>query len=555
MVTEAENINLKVVAILTLGFTLGSILGYTSQRLKLSPILGYLLAGYLIGPFSPGLVVDLGTAEELAEVGVMLMMFGVGLHFKWQDLLKVKNIAIPGALGQTFVAAAASTLIVYSIGGSWETGLIMGLAVGVASTVVLVRVLSDQKLLNTVEGHIAVGWLIVEDILTVAVLILLPTLASFFSGASISIQEVLAFIAIVVGKFILLAALMFTLGLKAVSYILFKVARLRSQELFTLAMLALIFVIATGSAFLFGTSIALGAFIAGMVIGQTDVRHQAYAYASPLKDAFVVIFFLSVGMLFNPMAIVKHFSFFISVLAVIFVIKPLAAFLIVVFLRYPISIALTIAIALAQIGEFSFILAEEALKFNIFTDEGFDVIVACALVSISLNPLLFKWVNELKPSMEDQSLPPLEPSINQLPQATKALVIGYGAIGQAVVNYLENRGVKSVIIDHDVDTIAKLRAKQQEAIYGEASHPNMLELAHIEMFSLLIITIPDLASTLNIIKYAREIHPKIIILARARHLDGQEPLINAGTHIVCDDEELRHGFEKVLFQLEGLHAF
>jgi CPA2 family monovalent cation:H+ antiporter-2 len=556
MVTEAEDINLKIVAILTLGFALGSVLGYTSQRLKLSPILGYLLAGYLIGPFSPGLVVDLGTAEELAEVGVMLMMFGVGLHFKWQDLLKVKNIAIPGALGQTLVAAAVSTVVVYSIEGAWEIGLIMGLAIGVASTVVLVRVLSDQKLLNTVEGHIAVGWLIVEDILTVAVLILLPTLASFFSGASISLQEILAFIALLIAKFVLLAALMFTLGLKIVSYILFKVARLQSHELFTLTMLALIFVIATGSALLFGTSIALGAFIAGMVIGQTDVRHQASAHASPLKDAFVVIFFLSVGMLFNPKAIVEHFSLFISVLAIIFIVKPLAAFLIVILLRYPAMTALTIAIALAQIGEFSFILAEEALKFNIFTDEGYDVIVACALISISLNPLFFKWINEIRPYMENRLLPNIEPPLNHMPQSTKALIIGYGAIGETIVHHLENRGVKSLIIDRNVDTVAKLKANQQEAIYGEASHPKMLEMAKIESFSLLIITISHLHATLNIIKYAREIHPSIVILARARHLEERERLIDAGARFVCcDDEETSHGFEKVLLQLEELHSF
>lgn len=550
--TEAFNINLKIVVILTVGFALASILGYISQRIRLSPILGYLLAGYVIGPFSPGFVADLEIAEQLAEVGVMLMMFGVGLHFKWQDLVSVKNIAIPGAVGQTFAATLAATIIVHAIGGAWEMGVMIGLAIGVASTVVLVRVLSDQKLLHTQEGHIAVGWLIVEDILTVAVLILLPTIAALLTGSSISMQEILVSMVLVIFKFMLLAAIMFTLGCKVVSYVLVKVAQTHSQELFTLTILAVIFLIATGSAFVFGTSIALGAFIAGMVVGQTDVSHQASAYASPLKDTFVVIFFLSVGMLFNPAAIFENFMLFISILIIILVIKPLTAFLIAVLMRYPVPVALTVALALAQIGEFSFILAEEASKFNIFSDESYDVIVACALISISLNPLLFKLLNYFKPLIAKKKSFTVQQTVAESEKADiKAIVVGFGVIGQEVVNTLEKMGFKPLIIDRNVDIVKKLIEEQHEAVYGEASYPTMLEIAKIESANLLVITIPDLDATINIIQYARAIHPDILIIARTRHLEEQNILIEAGVKFVCcDDEEVSKAFSLVFSQLK-----
>jgi CPA2 family monovalent cation:H+ antiporter-2 len=545
----------KIVIILTFGFALASMLGYIAQRIKLSPIFGYLLAGYMIGPFSPGFVADMQIAEQLAEVGVMLMMFGVGLHFKWQELVNVKNIAIPGALGQTFVATLAAAIVVHSLGGSWGIGVMIGLAIGVASTVVLVRVLSDQNLLNTEQGHITVGWLIVEDILTVAVLILLPTIAALFAGGSISMTSILSTMIFLIFKFALLTAIMFTLGNTFVSYVLLKVAQTRSQELFTLTILALIFVIATGSAFIFGTSIALGAFIAGMVIGQTDVRHQASAYASPLKDTFVVIFFLSVGMLFNPSVIMSHFLLFISILMIILFIKPLTAFLIVVLMHYPVSVALTVALALAQIGEFSFILAEEAAKFNIFSEEGYDIIVACALISISLNPLLFKMLDYLKSCVSEKRSHQAQVNIKEKSEAeVRALVIGFGMIGQTVVNILEKRGVRPLIIDRKVETIAHLKKEKREAIFGEATYPNMLDLAQIKSAVLLVITIPDLSATLQIIKYAREFHPDIIIVARVCHAEDQHLLIAAGIkYICCDDDEVSHAFKRLLSQLEGVY--
>lgn len=385
-----EAINLKIVIILTVGFGFASLLGYLSQYIKLSPILGYLLTGYIIGPYSPGFIADLQLSEQLAEIGVILMMFSVGLHFEWQDLLNTANIAIPGAIGQTLVATSVGAALIYALGWSLETGIIFGLAIGVASTVVLVRVLSDHHLLHTPQGHIAVGWLIVEDMITVAALLLLPSLATSIEGQEVSFLQVAISFGLSLLKFAFLLLVMFTLGRRVVSYIFNQVKQVRSHELFTLTILAVTFLITTGSTLLLGTSIVLGAFIAGMVIGQTGMRQQVATTATPLKDTFIVIFFLSIGMLFNPAAVLSNPFFFFGTLAIILIVKPLVAYLIATAMRYPFKTALTLSLALAQIGEFSFILAEEAVKFHIMPDEAYDIIVASSLVSIALNPLLFK---------------------------------------------------------------------------------------------------------------------------------------------------------------------
>ncbi len=382
---------LKIVLILTFGFGLASLLGYISTRLHLSSILGYLIAGYLIGPYSPGFVADREISDQLAEIGLILMMFSVGLHFKWQDLVKVRRIAIPGAFVQTLVAMTVCALFIRAIGCSWQTGILVGLAVAVASTVVLMRQLTESNLLKSLEGHIAVGWLVVEDVITVLALLMLPSISYIIKTETVDIESVAFLFGSVIVKFAILVAAMFTVGQKVVKYILSKVVRTRSRELFTLTILALTFLIATGSTYFFGTSIALGAFIAGMIIGQTDVRHQVSANATPLKDAFVVLFFLSVGMLFNPLTVIQYYLFFLAVLAIVLLFKPMAAIFITLSLKYPLKTALTLGVALAQIGEFSFILSESALRLNLISQAIYDIIVACALVSIAINPLLFKW--------------------------------------------------------------------------------------------------------------------------------------------------------------------
>lgn len=389
-----EVLNLKIVIILTIGFTFATIFGYLCYKLKLSPILGYLIAGYIIGPYSPGYVADMHLAEQLAEVGVILMLFGVGLHFKWKDLLQVRKIAIPGAFIQTLVATILGATLIYYIGWSIEAGIIFGLSIGVASTVVLVRMLNDYNLLDKPEGHVAVGWLIVEDIITVVALLLIPMFESSFKGDGFSANSVASLFFMIVVKFSLLAIIVVKWGKKIVSFILSKTLLTHSNELFTLAILSVIFVIASASTLIFGTSIALGAFIAGMVIGQTAQSQQAAINAMPLKDTFTVIFFLSIGMLFDPLSILQHFPFFITVLGIILIAKPLTAFFITLLFHYPFKTALTVAVGLAQIGEFSFILSEGAMRIGILPDEGYDIIVACSLVSIAVNPLLFKIIQK-----------------------------------------------------------------------------------------------------------------------------------------------------------------
>lgn len=546
--------NLTIVLILTVGLALACVLGYIAQRLNLPSILGYLVAGFAIGPHSPGFVADGAIAEQLAEIGVILMLFGVGLHFKLQDLLNVRRVAIPGAAFQTLVATLAVVLIVYLAGWTIESGIIVGLSVGVASTVVLVRMLHDHQLLNTKEGHIAVGWLIVEDVFTVIVLMLLPVLASFSQGASFSIGTTAWALLFTLGKFAVLVFLMFTWGHKAVDFVLTNVARLRSKELFTLAVLSLVFVIATSSTVVFGTSIALGAFIAGMVIGKTSLRHQAAANALPLKDIFAIIFFLSVGMLFTPMAIVTHFALFAQILAVILLLKPLAAYLIVICFRCPLKVALTAAIALAQIGEFSFILAEEAVKLKLLPEDGFDILVACALVSISINPFLFKILPKIEGLVKKLHLVPkracgkLNSKIENGKVKPNVLIIGFGPIGQHVASLAEKSGFDPFIIEHNIDTVAGLQDKY-EILFGDAAEADILKEAHLKEASYLIITIPDIEKTVQIVQAARQINPHLEIIAKVEYISEKLTMDGLRVHSISTENEALKAFNELVLQI------
>lgn len=546
--------NLLIVGILTVGFTLASFFAYGMQRLKLPSILGYLLAGFIIGPYSPGFVADANIAEQLAEIGVILMLFGVGLHFKIEDLMRVKNIAIPGAIGQTFLATIFATFIVYAMGWSMTAGLIIGLSIGVASTVVLVRVLTDNNILNTQKGHIAVGWLVVEDVLTVIILILLPTIAAFSSGANFSFIGISLSVLFVIAKFCILALFMFTWGHKIIEYILTNTARLRSQELFTLTIIALVFLIATGSSIVFGTSIALGAFIAGMVIGKTNVRHQAAANALPLKDIFAVIFFLSVGMIFNPMAIAAHFNLFIGLISVILIVKPLVAYLITYFLGYSLNTALTVAISLAQIGEFSFILAEEALNLKLIPEEGFDILVACALISISLNPLLFQMIAPFESLIQKFSFfkgfknRSLKTIKEKHLLSSKILIIGFGPIGKEVSKIVKNSGFFPIIIEQNIDTVSDME-EHHTILFGDASESNILKDACIEEARHLFITIPDTTKIVKIIHAARLVNSDIQIVARIQYIEERPLLDELNVKYICTEIEALKAFTSLIGQL------
>ena len=379
-----------IVLILAFGFTLAAFLGYLSLRLKLSPLLGYLLAGYVIGPYSPGLKADLGISEQLAEIGVILMLFGVGMHFRWRDLVSYRYVAVPGAIIQIFLTTVLACVVVSWLGWTLEAGILFGLAIGVASTVVLVRVFSENHLLNTPEGHLTIGWLIVEDLITVGALVSIPLLAQSTNGKSISYFEITEMIFWILLKFSLLVLIAFTIIKKLAVYLFDKVAKTHSNELFTISVLSMVFIIALGASYIFGLSIAIGAFLAGMIVGQTEAHHRASHHTMPIRDAFMVIFFLSIGMLFNPMIIIEQFPLFIGTVFLIIFLKPLMAFLLALALRQPFRNALVVAVGLAQIGEFSFILSEEGTRLNVLPDVGYDILVASALVAIAINPLLFK---------------------------------------------------------------------------------------------------------------------------------------------------------------------
>lgn len=538
--------NLEIVITLTIGFMLASLFAYTAQRFHLPTILGYLLAGYIIGPYSPGFVADATIADQLAEIGIILMLFGVGLHFKLENLMSVKNIAIPGAIGQTLVATVFSAFMIYQAGWPLSTGVIIGLSIGVASTVVVMRMLSERHLLNTLQGHIAIGWVVVEDIVTVIILIMLPSIAAFSAGTSMSFLNILGEIFFALAKFAVLAILMFTWGKSIISYALTKIALLRSQELFTVSLLAVVFLIATSSSLVFGTSIALGAFIAGMVVGKTTVRHQASANALPLKDVFAVIFFLSVGMLFNPMAIPANLTLFIGITLVVLVVKPAVAYLITMLAGYPIRVALTIAVSLAQIGEFSFILGVQAMELKLLPDEGFDILVACAFVSISINPLLFQGVDFFekvlrKLHFSGRRQHGSENLLGDQKFLPKVVVIGYGPIGREVSLLLKELKYMPLIVEQNIETVAQKEEKDL-IIFGDASDANILKDADIEEANHLVITIPEITKTIDIIRSARLLNPTIHIIARIQYMSEITLMEDLNVYYICTESEALKAF-------------
>ncbi|HEX7900881.1 MAG TPA: cation:proton antiporter [Planctomycetota bacterium] len=551
--------NVDLILTLTLGFSAALVLGYVTQRLGLSPILGYLLAGIAAGPYTPGPVADARLAAQLAEVGVILLMFGVGLHFHLKDLLAVKAIAIPGALGQSLVATVLGAFIAWSSGWTLGSGVVLGIAIAVASTVVLMRVLVDNRSLDTPHGHVAVGWLIVEDILTVLVLVLLPVVAGSAAkgGGAAAVAGSLGLALLKIGA---LVFLVLVVGSRVIPWILTQVARTRSRELFTLAVLALALVVATGSAVVFGASMALGAFLAGMVVGQSKVSEQAAADALPMRDAFAVLFFVSVGMLFDPRFLLQQPLLVLAVLGVILVAKPLVALAIVLGLGYSVRTALTVALGLAQIGEFSFILADQAK--GILPPAGGSVLVACALLSISVNPLLFRMIGPLEARLRRRKklwallnrraearvkAAPLDPALHP-----RAVVVGYGPVGQVTRRILESFGIRSVVVDLNVDTVNRLRAEGVPAVYGDAAKSDILQAAGVEKAKYLVVTLPDLVARLPVLISARELNPDLLIFSRARYLAERGTLEEFGVTAVCYEEaESASGLAEFLLRAEG----
>ncbi len=508
--------------------------GFAAARLRLPPIIGYLLAGVVIGPFTPGFTANPDIAAELAEVGVILLMFGVGIHFSLRDLLAVRSIALPGAIGQITVATGLGVGL--ALWWGWELGpaLVLGLAVSVASTVVLLRALEDRGALDSSDGHAAIGWLIVEDLFTVIVLVLLPALAGPLGGdtATGDTDNIAVVLALALVKAVAFVLLMLVVGARVIPWVLVQVSRTGSRELFTLSVLAVAMGIALGAAVLFDVSLALGAFLAGVVVGESDFSHQAAADALPMRDAFAVLFFVSVGMLLDPAVLIDQPGQVLGVLAIIVIGKSAAAFGIVAVLGYPSRTGLTVAAGLAQIGEFSFILATMGRSLGLFTDEGTNLVLAGALLSITMNPLLFaaiepvesllrthpRLANMLSRRTGGRDLPAQEPGSPAMRDHT--IVCGYGRVGWVVVEALHRHGITCVVIDQNRRLVETLRDRGIPALFGDAARPHTLDQSNLMTARALIVALGDAPATRQIVAYARTVNPRLDVIART-HSDGE----------------------------------
>ena len=530
---------IPLITTIALALSAALLFGLIARRLKLSPIVGYLIAGVLIGPYTPGVVGDAKVAAELAEIGVILLMFGVGLHFSLKDLLAVRSLAIPGALAQSTAATLACMGLAVAIGWKWQSGLILGIAVSVASTVVMLRALLDHGIVETAEGYTAIGWLVVQDIVTVLVLVMVPALA----GGTSNIGQT---VAIAVGKLGLLIGIMLLAGARFVPWLLWRVARLRSSELFTLAVLVMAICVATVSYAAFGASMALGAFLGGMVVGQSKVSNQAGADVLPMRNVFAVLFFVSAGMLFDWRSVIAVPGLLIGVLGIILLVTPLVAFFIVVLSGHAVKTAVTLAAGLAQIGEFSFIVAAMAKSLDLMPASGHDVVVGAAIISISLNPLVFRWALGLEPMISKLSWVSTRSeklgaranvvTIKHMQQDPGAIVVGYGPVGQTVTRLLAEFEINPIILETNVDVVLELQQRGKQALFGDASRPEILRSARLDAAAYLIVTVPDADISLRIIQAAREVAPLVRIITRAEYINQAEAFVQAGAAIIRYDE-------------------
>ncbi len=526
----------ELIAIIALGLVLAFVCGMLAQRLRLPPLVGYLLAGVLVGPYTPGFVGNSQLAGQLAEIGVILLMFGVGLHFSIKDLMAVRTIALPGAIVQILAATTMGGALALAWGWGLGAGLVFGLALSVASTVVLLRALEERRLLDSDKGRIAVGWLIVEDLAMVLALVLLPALAPSLGGDGAGAAHhagdgnIWLTLGLTLAKVGVFAAVMLVGGRRFVPWLLDQAARTGSRELFTLAVLALALGIAFGSAELFGVSFALGAFFAGMVLAESDLSHQAAADSLPLQDAFAVLFFVSVGMLFDPGILIREPLSVLAVLGVILIGKSLAAVAIVLAFRHPLGTALTIAASLAQIGEFSFILVSLGLSLKLLPEEGRDLILGGAILSITLNPLFFAltdWIGRkvaerpaLAARFERKGAAALSVTTESPPHRGHAIIIGYGRVGSTIGKALKAWDLPYIVLDRDRRRVLELRQEGIEAVFGDATAPGILQAADIAQARLIVIATPEAHTTRRIVELAREIHPGIDTLVRT-HNDGE----------------------------------
>ena len=531
----------EIELILTLAAGLGAALvfGYGTHRVGLSPIVGYLLAGVAIGPHTPGFIANPGLAEQLADIGVVLLMFGVGLQFHAEELLAVRRVAVPGAAAGIASATLLGAWAAWLFGWGWTSALVFGLTLSVASTVVLVRVLSDSRQLHTSSGHIAVGWLVVEDLLTVIMLVLLPTLVG-----DTSLLGIVGDVALTLLKVGLLVAFAVVVGTRTIPKLLDLVAATRSRELFTLTVLVLALGIAVGSALVFGVSMALGAFIAGMSVGRSDYSLRAATDALPMRDAFAVLFFVSIGMLLNPLELLSAPWLALAALGVVVIAKPIVAAVVLAVMRYPVHTVLTVPSALAQIGEFSFILAALARDLRVLPEVGLNVVVAVSITSILINPIAAKAVRPAEDWMARWRLfrkrGIAETLVDRgeassLQPEDRAVVVGYGPTGRTVARLLKENGIQPTVIELNIDTVRSLRQEGMSAVYGDARDPNTLVAAGVRHASTLIISGADTGAP-ETIRAARELNPDQHIFVRGAYLRDVPTLRGAGAEHVFSGE-------------------
>lgn len=544
--------NIPLITTLAAGFSVALVFGFLAERIKLPALVGYLLAGIIIGPSTPGFVADLPLAAQLSEIGVMLLMFGVGLHFSLNDLLAVKRIAIPGAVVQMSLATALGMALSMSWGWRWGEGLIFGLSLSCASTVVLLKALEARGVLDSMNGRIAVGWLVVEDLATVLVLVLLPPLASVLGGPASEVAHTEP-LWVTIGQTLLqvsaFIALMLVVGQRALPWLLWQVARTGSRELFTLSVIVAAIGIAYGAAQLFSVSFALGAFFAGMVMRESQFSHRAAEESLPLRDAFSVLFFVSVGMLFEPAILMEKPLHVLGVVAIIIFGKSIAAFGLVLAFRYPLNTALTVSASLAQIGEFSFILAGLGLSLGLLPAEGMSLILAGALISIALNAALFAaiepvrcWIlqhSDLARRLEQRGDPYAE-----LPMTTErkylqgqVVLVGYGRVGKRIADALTGQGIPYVVAEQNRELVEELRKNGVVAVSGNAADPAVLIQAHIANAAMLVIATPDSLNVRQMADAARKLNPNLEIVLRAHSEDESILLRNEGIGTVFFDEE------------------
>ncbi len=544
---------LPLITTIAAALGLAMILGFIAARVNIPPLVGYLLAGVLIGPHTRGFVADVALAGQLAEIGVMLLMFGVGLHFSLDDLASVRGIALPGAVVQIVAATILGTVTAMMWGWSFGAGLVFGVALSTASTVVLLRALEARGVLETFNGRIAVGWLIVEDLVMVLVLVILPPLATILGGTAGAhdggrgIGMTLAITFAKVGTFIVL---MLVVGRRLFPRILWLVAKTGSRELFTLCVIAAAVGVAYGAAELFGVSFALGAFFAGMMMRESDLSHRAAAESLPLRDAFAVLFFVSVGMLFDPMVIVREPMAVLAVVGIIIIGKTAAAVSLVLLLRYPLNTALIVGASLAQIGEFSFILAGLGVELKLLPAEGQSLILAGAIVSIAFNSVVFaavepaqRWVrarSELARRLENRvdPLAVLPMSVDQSLLTGQVVIVGYGRVGRRIAESLAEKNIPYVVAEQNREIVERLREQNVHAVSGDASDPAVLIQAHVQRAGMLVIALPETVHVRKMIEVSRKLNPKIEVVLRT-HSDEEAELLrseDAGTVFMGEHE-------------------